>query len=62
MGKYPTWKGLTMKHTVRATLTRNYEIEVDATDPASAIEKLDDWISDDFEPFEVGAHWQLEAN
>jgi hypothetical protein len=50
------------KHTVRATLTREYEIEVDATDPASAIEKLDDWISDDFEPFEVGAHWQLEAH
>jgi hypothetical protein len=50
------------KHIVRATLTREYEIEVDATDPASAIEKLDDWISDDFEPFEVNAHWQLEAN
>jgi hypothetical protein len=49
-------------YVVRATLTRNYEIEVKANDPASAIEKLDDWISDDFEPFEVGAHWELEAH
>jgi len=51
-----------MKYTVRATLTREYEIEVDAKDPASAIEKLDDWISDDFEPFEVNAKWELEAH
>jgi hypothetical protein len=50
------------KHTVTATLTRTYEVEVDATDPASAIEKLDDWISDDFEPFEVNAVWELEAH
>ena len=49
------------KHTVRATLTREYEIEVDAKDPASAIEKLDDWIADDFEPFEVNGKWELEA-
>lgn len=49
-------------YVVRATLTRHYEIEVKANDPASAIEKLDDWISDDFEPFEVNASWELEAH
>ena len=49
------------KHTVRATLTREYEIEVDAKDPASAIEKLDDWISDDFEDYEINAKWDFVA-
>lgn len=49
-------------YTVSATLTKSYEIEVEAGDPASAIEKLDDWISDDFEPFEVNAVWELEAH
>lgn len=51
-----------LKYTVTATLTRHYEVEVTAEDPASAIEKLDDWISDDFEPFEVNAQWELEAH
>jgi hypothetical protein len=51
-----------MKYTVFATLTKEYEIEVDASDPASAIDKLDDWISDDFESFEVNAVWELEAH
>jgi hypothetical protein len=49
------------KYTVTAVRTTTYEVEVEAEDPGSAIEKLDDWISDDFEPFEVAGHWQLEA-
>ena len=49
------------KYTVFATLTKDYEIEVEASDPAAAIEKLDDWISDDFEPFEVTGKWEMEA-
>jgi hypothetical protein len=49
------------KYTVYATLTKQYEIEVDASAPAQAIEKLDDWIADDFEPFEVNGKWELEA-
>jgi hypothetical protein len=49
------------KYTVYATLTKQYEVEVDASDPASAIDKLDDWIADDFEPFEVNGKWELEA-
>ena len=49
------------KYTVFATLTKKYEVEVEADDPAQAIEKLDDWIVDDFEPFEVNGKWELEA-
>lgn len=49
------------KHAVTAVRTTTYEVEVDADSPASAIDKLDDWISDDFEPFEVAGHWTLEA-
>lgn len=48
-------------YTVTAVRTTTYEVEVNADSPASAIEKLDDWISDDFEPFEVAGHWTLEA-
>jgi len=50
------------KYTVRATLTRYYEIEVNATDPQNAIEQLNDWTADDFEDFETDAKWDFEAN
>lgn len=49
------------KHRVFATLTKKYEIDVEAVDPASAIAQLDEWIADDFEPHEVDAKWELEA-
>jgi hypothetical protein len=49
------------KFTVYATMTKTYEVEVEAEDTASAIESLDDWIADDFEEFETGAKWDLEA-
>jgi len=49
------------KFIVRATLTKDYEVEVEATDEMDAIKKLDDWIADDFEDFEVGARWDFEA-
>ena len=50
-----------MKYTITATLTKTYEIKVNATDPQNAIEQLNDWISDDFEEFETGAQWVMEA-
>jgi hypothetical protein len=50
-----------MKYIVEATLTKNYEIEVEANSPMEAIESLDEWIADDFEDFEVGAKWDFEA-
>jgi hypothetical protein len=49
-------------YTVTAVRTTTYEVDVKAESPASAIEKLDDWISDDFEKFEVAGHWTLEAH
>jgi hypothetical protein len=49
------------KMTVRATLTKNYEVEVEAEDGMDAIKQLDDWIADDFEDYEVGARWDFEA-
>jgi hypothetical protein len=50
------------KHRVFATLTKKYEIDVEAVDIISAMNQLDEWIADDFEPFEVDAQWILEAN
>ena len=50
------------KYRVFATSTKHYEIDVEAGDPASAIAKLDEWIEDDFEDFEVNADWKLEAS
>ena len=49
------------KFTVKATLTKEYEIEVEAEDEMEAIKSLDDWMADDFEDFEVGARWDFEA-
>jgi|688.fasta_scaffold00884_64 hypothetical protein len=58
---YQTTKGATMKYIVEATLTKNYEVEVEANSPMEAIESLDEWIADDFEGYEVGAKWDFEA-
>jgi hypothetical protein len=49
------------KFTITAVQTKTYEIEVEAEDSASAIESLDDWIADDFEDYETGGEWKLEA-
>ena len=49
------------KFTVYATMTKTYEVKVKADNEASAIASLDDWIADDFEEFETGAKWDLEA-
>jgi hypothetical protein len=49
------------KITVRATSIKVYEVEVEAEDEMKAIESLDDWISDDFEDYQVSASWHLEA-
>jgi hypothetical protein len=49
------------KFTVYATMMKTYEVEVEADSEASAIESLDDWIADDFEDFETGGEWKLEA-
>lgn len=43
---------------VEAISTHTYVVYVEAPDEGMAYESLNDWISDDFEPFEVDAHWQ----
>lgn len=49
------------KYKVFATSTHEYEVEVEANSEDEAITKLDDWISDDFEGFEVNAKWDFSA-
>jgi len=49
------------KFTVKATLTKEYEVEVEAANEADAIASLDEWIADDFEDFETSASWEFEA-
>jgi hypothetical protein len=48
-------------YTITATLTKTYEVKVEAADSAAAIAALNDWIADDFEQFETGAQWVMEA-
>ena len=50
------------KYIIKATQTKNYEIEVDAADPAAAIALLDEWIEDDFADYEVTGGWEMVAN
>lgn len=47
---------------IYATLTREYVVEVGEADSEDdAINKLDDWISDDFEDYEITAKWDFVA-
>lgn len=48
-------------YTITATLTKTYEIKVEAATAAAALSSLDDWIADDFEGYETGAQWTMEA-
>jgi hypothetical protein len=51
-----------MKYTIYATQTKVYEIEVEAENPASALELVDDWNEDDFQDFVAeGGGWELKA-
>jgi hypothetical protein len=49
------------KYKVCATRTHEYEVIVKANSEDEAITKLADWISDDFEDFEVSAKWDFIA-
>ena len=46
---------------IRATLTKDYEVPIKAENEWDAIKKLDNWIEEDFEYFEVGARWDFKA-
>ena len=41
--------------------SRQYEVPIEAEDEADAFDKIEDWISDDFEDFEVTGEWEFEA-
>ena len=47
------------EYTITAKLLNTYEIKVMATDPASALASLDEWVAEDFEDFdgERGIGW-----
>lgn len=46
---------------VKATLTKEFEIEVEADDESDAVAQLDEWIADDFVGHETYARWDLEV-
>ena len=48
------------KFIIEATRTHWYTVEVEAEDEDAAYHELDDWISDDFEPYETNAQWDFE--
>jgi hypothetical protein len=49
------------KYKIQATRTQWYEIEVEASDEEAAYHELDDWVSDDFEDFQVNAQWEFDV-
>ena len=48
------------KFIIEATRTHWYTVEVEAEDEDEAYTSLDDWIADDFEPYETNAQWDFE--
>lgn len=49
------------KFIVKATLTKEYEIDVDAEDAMDAIKMLDGWDAEYFEEYEVASRWNFSA-
>lgn len=49
------------KFVVKATQTKDYEIEVEAQDEREALRKFDYWVEDDFQQYQTGAHWEFVA-
>ena len=49
------------KYTITAKLLNTYEIEVEATDAAAALDSVDEWSAEDFEPHLINAQWDIEA-
>lgn len=46
---------------IKAQLTKWFEIGVVADSESDAIDKVSDWIDDDFDEFNVNAQWDFEA-
>lgn len=49
------------KFIIEAERTHWYEVEIEAEDEYAAIEEIREWISDDFEDYEVNAQWAFEV-
>jgi hypothetical protein len=49
------------KYMITAKLLNTYEIEVEATDAAAALAKLDEWNAEDFEDYLENQQWDMEA-
>ena len=49
------------KYLVTATMQVEYQVPVEAKNEYEAIKKLDDWIDDDFQPYQTNAVWDIFA-
>jgi hypothetical protein len=49
------------EYTITAKLLNTYEIKVMATDSASALASLDEWVAEDFTEFITNQQWDMEA-
>lgn len=50
-----------MKYVVHATQTKEFEVPVEALNAAEALEKVQNWIQDDFEEFQTHAEWSMDV-
>lgn len=48
------------KYLITAVLQVEYEIEVEATNEDEAQASLNEWIDDDFKPYQTNAVWDFE--
>lgn len=49
------------KFQIEAMLIKGYRVEVEAVDEEDAMRQIEDWIVDDFEPYETNAQWEFEV-
>jgi hypothetical protein len=50
------------KYIVDAIRTHYYTVELEAEDELDALSQLDDWETDDFEPYQTNAMWEFDTN
>ena len=49
------------KFIIVATLEVGYEVPIEAEDEQSALAMLDEWIDQDFEPYQKDACWNFDV-
>lgn len=49
------------KYLITAVLQVEYQIPVEAADESGALEVLDEWIDDDFKPYQTNAVWDFDV-